>query len=122
MSNLWMLLSPEHHEVLHHLFAQIVVDAIDLFLSEQRRQVRGQLLWALQVVTKRLLHNDPDPTAGTERDSTEENKKEVQEHKYTPFLDMLCLIVADKTCLKHFVSALSRLNMNTVLRQVSRDI
>lgn len=28
-------LSPEHHEVLHHFFAQIVINSVDLFLSKK---------------------------------------------------------------------------------------
>lgn len=39
----WSLL-PEHHEVLDHLFAQVVVYAVDLVFREQGGQMGRQLL------------------------------------------------------------------------------
>lgn len=30
-----LLFSPEHHEVLHHFFAQVVINSVDLFLSKE---------------------------------------------------------------------------------------
>ena len=55
--------APQHHEVLDHLFAQVVVDAVDLVLAEQGRDVVGQSVRALQVPPKGLLHDDAVPTS-----------------------------------------------------------
>lgn len=52
---------PQHHEVLDHLLAQIVVDVVDLVLLKQGGNVVGQLVGTLQVPPKRLLHNDTVP-------------------------------------------------------------
>lgn len=52
---------PEHHQVLHHLLAQVVVNAIDLVLFKQCRHVIGQIIGAIQVLAKGLLHNQPIP-------------------------------------------------------------
>lgn len=54
---------PEHHEVLYHLFAQVVIYTVDLVLLEQGRQMSWQLLWALEVTAKGLLNNDPVPAS-----------------------------------------------------------
>lgn len=56
-------LLPEHHEVLDHLFAQVVVYAVDLVLCEQGGQMSWQLLWALEVTAKGLLNNYPVPAS-----------------------------------------------------------
>ena len=69
-----VLLSPEHHEVLHHLLAQIVIDAVDLFLSEEGGEVSGQLFRALKVVSKWLLYDHPVPSS-TMHTHREENEK-----------------------------------------------
>lgn len=37
-------LLPEHHEVLDHLFSQVVIYAVDLVLCEQGGKMCGQLL------------------------------------------------------------------------------
>lgn len=55
--------APQHHEVLDHLLAQVVVDAVDLVLAEQGRDVVGQPIGALQVLPKGLLHNDAVPAS-----------------------------------------------------------
>lgn len=34
----------QSHQVLHHLFAEIMIDTIDLFFSEQRRQMIRKFL------------------------------------------------------------------------------
>lgn len=39
--------APQHHEVLDHLFAQVVVNAVDLVLTKQRGDVVRQLIGAL---------------------------------------------------------------------------
>lgn len=54
---------PEHHQVLDHLFAQVVVYAVDLVLVEQRGQVGRQLLGALEVAAERLLNYHPVPAS-----------------------------------------------------------
>ena len=51
----------EHHDVLHRLFAEIVIDAVDGFLVENVRDDFVQLLRALQVAAERLLQNDARP-------------------------------------------------------------
>ena len=58
-----LVYAPEDHEVLHHLLAQVVVYPVDLVLSEEGGEVGGQLLRALQVSSKRLLHNHPVPAS-----------------------------------------------------------
>lgn len=55
--------APQHHEVLDHLFAQVVVDAVDLVLVEQGGDVVGQLVGALQVLPEGLLHDDAVPAS-----------------------------------------------------------
>lgn len=55
--------APQHHEVLDHLLAQVVVDAVDLVLAEQGGDVVGQPVGALQVLPKGLLHNDAVPAS-----------------------------------------------------------
>ena len=58
---------PEHHEILNHLFAEVVVDAVDLLFPEQVGQVVGQVIGGFQVTSKRFLHNQPRPFATEER-------------------------------------------------------
>lgn len=58
-----LLLSPEHHEVLHHFFAQVVINSVDLFLSKEVWQVSWQLFRTLEVMTEWLLHNHPVPAS-----------------------------------------------------------
>ena len=50
------------HQVLHHLLSQVLVDTIQLVLSEQCAQLRAQLLGRFQVLSKGLLHNDTRPS------------------------------------------------------------
>lgn len=57
------LATPQHHEVLDHLLAQVVVDAVDLVLTEQGGDVVGEVVRALQVPSKGLLHNDTVPAS-----------------------------------------------------------
>lgn len=63
---------PEHHEVLHHFFAQVVIDTVDLILTEEGGEVCGQLLWALEVMSKRFLNNHsvPAPNQHTQEDDS----------------------------------------------------
>ena len=53
--------SPEHHEILHHLLAQVMVDPVDFLLFEQSCQVIRQLVGTLQVFTEWFLHHDAGP-------------------------------------------------------------
>lgn len=55
---------PEHHEVLDHLLAQVVVYAVDVILSEQWPQMSWQFLRALKVTSKWLLNNHSVPASG----------------------------------------------------------
>ena len=52
---------PHHHEVLHHLLAEVVIDTVDLLLLEEAAEVLAQLGRAGRVLAKRLLHNDTIP-------------------------------------------------------------
>lgn len=58
-------LLPKHHEVLDHLFPQVVIYTVDLVLCKQGRKVGWQFLWTLEVTTKGLLDNYPVPTSAT---------------------------------------------------------
>ena len=49
---------PQHHEVLDHLLAQVVVDAVDLVLTKQGGCMVKLLVGNLQVPPKELLHDD----------------------------------------------------------------
>lgn len=53
-----LLTKPQHHEVLDHLLAQVVVDAVDLVFTKQGGCVVGQLVGNMQVPPKDLLHDD----------------------------------------------------------------
>ena len=53
---------PEHQEVLHRLLAQVVVNAIDLLLTEYAVDVAVQLLSGLQVGSEGLFDHDAPPT------------------------------------------------------------
>lgn len=55
--------APQHHEVLDHLLAQVVVDAVDLVLAEKGGDVVGEPVGALQVPPEGLLHNDAVPAS-----------------------------------------------------------
>ncbi len=52
---------PEHQDVLHRLFAEVVVDAEDLVFAEHLVHLVVQRLGRLQIMTERLLDNDADP-------------------------------------------------------------
>ena len=52
------------HEVLHHLLAQVVVDAVELVLPEEGGQVRRQLLGRVEVLAEGLLDDDAGPARG----------------------------------------------------------
>ena len=49
---------PEHQNVLHGLFAQIMVDAEDLLLVGVASQFAVESVSGSKVMTERLLHND----------------------------------------------------------------
>ncbi len=53
----------EHQDVLHRLLAQIVVDAEDLILRQNRVHLVVQLARRLQIVAERLLDDHANPRA-----------------------------------------------------------
>ena len=53
----------EDHQVLNGFLAEIVVDAENLFFSENFFQLFVQLLCRRQIVAERLFHDDPRPLA-----------------------------------------------------------
>ena len=52
---------PEHHDVLHRLLAQIMIDAKDLPLARVSQQMIIQHAGTLQIVPERFLHHHPLP-------------------------------------------------------------
>ena len=54
---------PEHHQVLHRLLAQVVIDAVDLLLAQDFLELAVQLLGRIQISSKRFFHDDPGPPA-----------------------------------------------------------
>src|SRR2546429_8711326 len=52
----------EDQDVLHRLFAEVMIDAVDLLLGEHRVDRLVESLGALQVVPERLFDHDPLPT------------------------------------------------------------
>ena len=54
----------EDHDVLHGLFAEVVVDAVNLRLGDMLGEVCIQLAGALQVVAEGLFNNDAAPGVG----------------------------------------------------------
>lgn len=55
---------PQGHQVLHHLFAQVVINAVQLVLLEQGAQVIGQLGRAFRVLSEGFFHDDSGPAGG----------------------------------------------------------
>ena len=51
----------ERHDILHRVFAHVVIDPIDLLLHEKIRNVPVQLERALQIVAERLLDDHASP-------------------------------------------------------------
>ena len=51
----------ERHDVLHGLFAQVVIDAVDLFFVDFLEQLLVQGLGRFQIVTEGFLDNDAPP-------------------------------------------------------------
>jgi hypothetical protein len=51
----------EGKDILHGLLAQVVIDTVDLLLSENLVDLRIQAAGALQVMPKGLLDDDPGP-------------------------------------------------------------
>lgn len=52
---------PDYADVLHHFFAQIVIDPVNFRLVEHLANLRIQLFGRLQVVPERLLDDQPVP-------------------------------------------------------------
>src|SRR5260370_18547448 len=57
------IVEAEYHDVLHRLFAQIVIDAIDLIFLQHILDVAVQRLGRLQIVSKRLFDYHPAPVS-----------------------------------------------------------
>ena len=53
----------EHHDVLHRLFAQVVIDAINLVFRQHRFDVPVQGLRRVQIVPERLFDDHPPPAS-----------------------------------------------------------
>jgi hypothetical protein len=49
---------PHYQNILHRLFSQVVIDAIDLVFVKNSRDLRVQLAGGSQVASKGLLHDD----------------------------------------------------------------
>lgn len=47
----------QHDQILDHLFAKIVIDAVDLLFDKQLGQMQAQLVRCLQVATEWFLHD-----------------------------------------------------------------
>ena len=52
---------PENHDVLHGLLPEVVINAVDLPFGDVRGQIGVQFPRAGQIVTERLLDDDPPP-------------------------------------------------------------
>lgn len=56
---------PQHHKILHHFFAQVMINAIHRVLREEPCKMIGQFIRALQVFTKRFFNDHSVPTTKT---------------------------------------------------------
>ena len=54
---------PQHHDVLHGLFAEIVVDPVDLALGEHGEDFAIERLRRFQIGAERLLDDDAPPAS-----------------------------------------------------------
>lgn len=54
--------SPQTHEILHHFFAKVVINAINLFFSEQGCKVIWKFLWTCTISAKWLFNDYASPT------------------------------------------------------------
>src|SRR3546814_6395537 len=52
---------PEHHDVLDRLFAEVVIDAIDLRLGEDAEDHAVEVLRGCEVCAERFLDDDAPP-------------------------------------------------------------
>src|SRR6266851_961255 len=57
------IVEAEYHDVLHRLFSQIVIDAIDLIFLQHILDVAVQRLGRVQIVSKRLFDYHPAPAS-----------------------------------------------------------
>ncbi len=57
------VIEAEHHDVLHRLFAQVVIDAINLVFRQYRFNVPVQSLGRVEVVPKGFFNHDPPPAS-----------------------------------------------------------
>ncbi len=53
----------EDHDVLHGLFAEVMIDAVDLLFGQNLVQFLIQLLGRFEIVTKRLFDDNARPMA-----------------------------------------------------------
>src|ERR1700674_4463188 len=53
----------KNEQILGGLLSKVVIDPIDLVFSENGRQLAVQLASGFQIMSKRLLDNDPAPAA-----------------------------------------------------------
>src|SRR5579875_2788336 len=53
----------EHHDVLHRLFAQVVIDEENLILADYFQDLAAEIARRFKIVSKRLLDNDTPPVA-----------------------------------------------------------
>ena len=67
---------PHDHEVLDHLLAQVVVDAVYLLLLEETAEVLAQLGRTGRVLAKRLLNYHSIPPTEREREGGREGERE----------------------------------------------
>ena len=53
----------KHHDVLHRLFAQVMIDAINLVFRQHRLDVAVQGLGRVEIVPERLFDHHPPPAS-----------------------------------------------------------
>src|SRR6185312_11766658 len=51
----------QHHDVLHGLFAEIMIDAEDLIFAEAAEQLLVERAGRLQIEAERFFHDEPAP-------------------------------------------------------------
>lgn len=64
-----LIAESDGHQVLHHFLAQVMVNTVELILSEERGQMIAENLGARRVLSERLLDDDTTPTPKTENNS-----------------------------------------------------
>ena len=54
---------PQHHDVLHGFFSEVVIDPVDLLLGEHSTDFPIECTGRLEIAPERLLDDDPPPCA-----------------------------------------------------------